>query len=53
MIIIYGLILSFLLNIIFIAIAAGKRGKKPLAEPYDPLSPEALKMSSPSSLLST
>jgi len=41
------------LNIIFIAIIAGKGAKKTVAEPFDPLSPEALKMPSPSSLLST
>jgi len=41
------------LKIIYIAIIAGKSFKMTVAEPFDPLSPEALKMPSPSSLLST
>ena len=52
MLVIYGLILSVLLNIILLAIAASKGGKKALGEPFDPFSPEALKAPSPSSLLS-
>ena len=53
MVVIYGLLLSFFLNILLIAIAAAKGGKKAVAETFDPFSPEALKMASPSSLLST
>jgi hypothetical protein len=39
MLVIYGLILSVLLNIILLAIAASKGGKKALGEPFDPFSP--------------